>query len=213
MRRVDRLNKANELYQHAIFGADPAAVIEAHQLLDTVEADLALARGRLLHAQFLLDRQPDPRELELFERAVALYAAQGSVRGQAQSLFCLALYHQVVCDDPATAEPLLERSHELASQLDDRLLVSYVVRHLGFANLAAGRRAVGHEQLLESVRLRRELGHQPGLAAGLLALAQFADEDGRKDDADALLAEATELATGSAAHGVLGWIDSYRASR
>jgi hypothetical protein len=50
------------------------------------------------------------------------------------------------------------------------------------------------ERLEESVRLRRELGFTPGVAAGVLALAELAARQGDRDHALALFDEAGSLA-------------------
>jgi tetratricopeptide (TPR) repeat protein len=116
-----------------------------------------------------------------------------------------------VHDDSAAALPYLERSFELAVEIDDKLTQSYAVRHLGFADLAAGNLAAARERLEESVRLRREIGFTPGVAAGLLALAELAGEEGDTERAAALLDEAHAVAEESGARGVLRWIDQVRA--
>jgi len=41
------------LYESAVFGGNAEALSTGDRELDAVEADLALARGRLLHARFL----------------------------------------------------------------------------------------------------------------------------------------------------------------
>jgi tetratricopeptide (TPR) repeat protein len=178
-----------------------------------VEAGLAVARGRNLHAGFLAGQPEDPRERTLFERAVQLQSVLGDQRDEAEALLWLGIYHQVVRDDGEAALPYLRRAHELASGAQDQLLLSYIERHLGFADLAAGQPAAGRQRLEESIRLRREVGHHAGVAAGLLALAEVADQGGRPEDAERLLAEATETARACGAHGVLRWIDGYRAER
>src|SRR6266540_4210465 len=86
----DRLDRATERYEQAVFGGDAEALAAAEDELDSVEADLALARGRILHARFLADRKEDPCELALFERAVELYQRLGEVRGVAAALLALA---------------------------------------------------------------------------------------------------------------------------
>ncbi|MFF9279942.1 hypothetical protein [Streptomyces griseosporeus] len=58
-----RLKQAQVLYERAVFDGDEDAVPAGERVLDGVEADLALARGRLLHARFLEERAEDPREL------------------------------------------------------------------------------------------------------------------------------------------------------
>jgi len=54
----------------------------------------------------------------------------------------------------------------LAQSAGDKLTVSYVVRHLGFAEMAAGRLVGARGLLEEAARLRREIGFAPGVAAG-----------------------------------------------
>ena len=76
----DRIEKAGLLYESAVFGGDAEALAIAERGLDAVEADLALARGRILHARFLEGRNEDPDELPLFRRAARLYRALGDAR-------------------------------------------------------------------------------------------------------------------------------------
>src|SRR6266550_692989 len=54
-----RLVRANALYERAVFGGDAEALPAADRELDGVEADLSLARGRVLHARFLAAWQDD----------------------------------------------------------------------------------------------------------------------------------------------------------
>ncbi|WP_155374644.1 tetratricopeptide repeat protein [Catellatospora vulcania] len=206
----ERLTRAHDLYESAVFGGDTTATETAHRDLDSLEADLALARGRLLHADFLHRREEDPGELPAFERALELYTRLGDARGESAALFWLGCFHQVVRDDAGAARPLLQRSYDLATQHGDELTTSYAVRHLGFADLEAGDRAGGRQKLEESARIRQELGFLPGLAAAQLALAQLAYEEDRDEDAAALLTQAREAAARSRAHGVLAWIDAAR---
>ncbi|GGU60520.1 tetratricopeptide repeat protein [Lentzea flava] len=202
--------RAKELYEQAVFGGDPEALTQADRELDAVEADLALARGRVLHARFLQDRQEDPRELPLFEQAAELYRRLGDARGEAEALFWIGCYHQVVRDGDEAGVPFLERSYELATASGDDLTRSYAVRHLGFADLAKGDRASGRRKLEESVELRRKIGFQAGVAAGLLALAQVAAESGDRDAELALLDEAEKTARDCGAHGILQWVERSR---
>ncbi|TDP96077.1 tetratricopeptide repeat protein [Labedaea rhizosphaerae] len=196
--------RANELYERATFAADPRALAEGEALLDSIEADLALARGRLLHAKFLADRQEDPAELANFERAVALYVKLDDPTGEAEARFWLGLVHQVVRGDTDTAAPHFERA--LAG---DPLVRSYAARHLGFHAQAKGDTGQAERHFEESLRLRRELGHGPATAAALLPLATLAAEAGRADEATAMLAEAERLA--ERAPGVQSWIAATRA--
>jgi hypothetical protein len=50
-----RLEAADLAYLRAVFAGDSGAIASAEAGLDAVEADLALARGRLLHARHLDD--------------------------------------------------------------------------------------------------------------------------------------------------------------
>jgi tetratricopeptide (TPR) repeat protein len=208
----DRLEQAVELYERAVFGGDRSVIDKATHVLDTLEADLLLARGRIVHAKFLDDREEDPREGDLFENSARLYHALGNVAGEGEALFWLGTYHQVVRADEDAALPHLQRAHELATAAGDRLLLSYVVRHLGFADMAAGRMDAAWRRLEESLRLRQELGYWPGVAAGLLALAQLAAEAGRMVEVQPLLDEAMSVAERSGADGVRSWIERFRAS-
>ncbi|MDH6139578.1 hypothetical protein P3T35_001578 [Kitasatospora sp. GP30] len=76
----ERIKQAGLLYERAVFGGDGGALASADRGLDEVEADLALARGRVIHARFLEERVEEARELELFERAAELYRRLGDVR-------------------------------------------------------------------------------------------------------------------------------------
>jgi tetratricopeptide (TPR) repeat protein len=206
-----RLVRANALYERAVFGGDAEALPAADRELDRVEADLSLARGRVLHARFLSERQEDRRELALFERAAELYQRLGDVRGESEAAFWVGCFHQVLRGDSDLALPFFERSYQLASQVEDKLTLSYAARHLGFVYAEAGTLDAAHQKLDESVRLRREIGFEPGVAAGLLALAELADRDGRPDDARALLDEADAIAVTSGADGIRRWIAEARA--
>jgi tetratricopeptide (TPR) repeat protein len=214
----DRIERARLLYERAHFGGDASALAIADRELDAVEADLALARGRLIHARFLERRDADednltedPHELVLFERAAHLYQTLGDVRGEAEALFCVGTFHQIVRQDDAAAVPVLEQSRELASQVGDTLTLSYVLRHLGIAEYNAGRLDTARERLEESLRLRRELGFLPGVAANLVGLGYIASGQGRHDDALALIEEAAAIAQACGAHGIMPSVEEARA--
>jgi hypothetical protein len=165
-RRVDeRVRRARLLYERAVFNGEAGPLAEADRGLDAAEADLAVARGRLMHTRFLLRRdqdpaaaEADPGELPLFERAARLYLALGDVRGEAEALFWVGCFHQVVRRDNAAAVPVLERSLERASRAGDKAVMSEALRHLGIAAHAAGHLETARQRLEESTRLRRETG-------------------------------------------------------
>lgn len=206
----ERVERARLLYEQAVFGGDPGGLSAADQELDAVEADLDLARGRILHARFLEDRSEDPRELRWFERAAQLYRGLGDVRGEAEALFWVGAFHQVVHGDNDTALSDLERSRELATRAGDILTLSYALRHLGIAEHAAGRLDAARQHLEASVRLRQEAGFLPGVAANLVGLAYIAAQQDRHDEALAIIAEAHALAEASGAHGVLRSVEEAR---
>ena len=206
----ERIVNARRLYERAVFEGDDAALAQASEGLDGVDADLALARGRILHTRFLRQRdtdpgqaREDPDELPLFDHAVRLYQALGDVRGEAEALFWVGCFHQVVRRDNDTAVPMLDRSLELATQARDKMTMSEALRHLGIAAHAAGQLDLARERLEESTRLRRELGQPAGAAANLIGLAYIAAGQGRRSDALAILAEAGDLATASGARRIL----------
>jgi tetratricopeptide (TPR) repeat protein len=215
----ERIENARRLYERAVFEGDAAALAEADRGLDGVDADLALARGRLVHTRYLQQRdtdpgraREDPDELPLFDRAMRLYQAIGDVRGEAEALFWVGCFHQVVRRDNDTAVPLLGRAMELATEAGDTMTMCEVLRHLGIAAYTAGRLDEAGARLEESTRLRRELGQQAGVAANLVGLGYIAAGQGRRDDALAILAEAASLATASGAQRILRSVQEAQAA-
>jgi len=218
MSAEDRIERARLLYERAVFDGDADALASADSELDGVEADLALARGRIMHTRFLAERDDDPeraaedsRELALFERAAELYRELADARGEGEALFWIGCFHQVVRRDDQTAVPILERSRELAGAAGDKRTLSEALRHLGIAEHRAGRLDCARERLEESNRLRREIGQMPGVAANLVGLAYVAAADDRREDARALLAEATAIAKSTDAHRIMRQVEEARA--
>jgi len=210
----ERIERSRLLYQRALFESDGGALAEAERELEEVEADLALAQGRIIHGRFLQQRtedpeqaDEDPRELALFERAAELYRAHGDLRGEAESLFWVGCCHQVVRRDNEAAVPVLWRSLELATEAEDMMTMSEALRHLGIAEHAAGRLEAARLHLEESTRLRREIGAWPGVAANLVGLIYIAAAQDRRDDALKLAAEARAIAEASGATGLLRQIE------
>jgi tetratricopeptide (TPR) repeat protein len=206
----ERLSKARQLYEQAVFDGDTGPLAEADTGLDAVEADLALARGRVMHARFLSQRDEDPAgaagdpaELTLFERAAGLYHELGDVRGEAEALFWVGCFHQVARRDNATAVPVLGRSLELACQAGDKHTMSEALRHQGIAEHAAGNLDAARQHLEESTRLRREIGLLPGVASNQIGLAYIAAAQGRRADALAILDEASAIARAHNARRIL----------
>ncbi|MFC9691322.1 tetratricopeptide repeat protein [Kribbella sp. NPDC056951] len=204
----ERVRRAGEVYERAIFQGDLTGLAGADRELDAVEAELALVRGKVLHARFLDTRAEDPRELELFQRALEL--SEGDDRARAEALFWVGCFHQVVRDDSEPALVALESSAELARRSGDQLTLSYVLRHLGIAAHRAGRTEEAGRLLGESTELRRALGFTEGVAANLVGLVHLAIDEGRSADAEALLAEATALAEKAGATAVLNHLTEAR---
>jgi tetratricopeptide (TPR) repeat protein len=202
----ERIERARVLYERAVFNGD-ADLSAAERELDAVEADLALARGRILHARFFDSRGDDADELALFERAAQLYRRLGDLRGEGEASFWIGCFHQVVGGDNEAAVPALERAYDLATQAGDTLTRSYALRHLGIAEHAAGRLETARERLEESVRLRQEIAFLPGVAANLVGLIYIAIAEDRRDEAKALLEEARAIAEASGAKRIMSQID------
>jgi hypothetical protein len=204
-----RIERSRQLYERALFESDVGALTAAERELDGVEADLALARGRVIHGRFLEQRaeepaqvREDPRELPLFERAAELYRARDDVRGEGEALFWVGCCHQVVRRDNEAAVPVLWRSLELATEADDPVTMAEALRHLGIAEHAAGRL---------DARLRREIGVWPGVASNMVGLIYIAAGQDRREDGLALAEEARAIAEANGAPGLLRQIDEARA--
>ncbi|MGW0479750.1 tetratricopeptide repeat protein [Nonomuraea sp. NPDC003214] len=206
----DGIDRAGRLCDRAVFAGDDGALEAAGRELDVVEARLAVARGRVLHARFLEDRRADAAELALFERAARLYRALGDPAGEAEALFWTGCFHQVVRDDPGTAVPLFERAVELAERAGDLGTQAYALRHLGIADHAAGRLEAARERLTESTRLRRRIGHLAGVAANQVGLVHLAIDEGRPAEARALADEAYALAESCGAVRIMRQLDQAR---
>ncbi|HEY4019796.1 MAG TPA: hypothetical protein VGM75_13975 [Pseudonocardiaceae bacterium] len=204
--------RAARCYDDATFGGRPERVVEGDDELDAIEADLALARGKLLHARFLDGRtNRDERELPLFERAVELYRKLDDRAKLADALFWVGCCHQVVLDDEATALDHFHAAYDLAAELGADLTRSFAVRHLGFAALSTGELDLAETRFAESLRLRRDADAAPPVvAAAIIPLAVLADQRGDLKQADDLFAEATRIAEDNGAVGVLGWIEQAR---
>jgi tetratricopeptide (TPR) repeat protein len=210
MSTEDRIERARLACQRAVFAGDVDGLDAAERELDAVEADLAVARGRVLQARSGEQRACNPAELALFQGAAELYRALGDGRGEGEALLWVGIYHQMSMRDNDTAVAVFERSYELAAQAADKLTMSYVLRHLGYADHLAGRLDAARERLEESTRLRREIEFLPGVAANLVGLAYVAAAQGRRDDAVALVEEAGSIADASGARAIMRQVEEAR---
>jgi nucleotide-binding universal stress UspA family protein len=212
-----------------IRGVSPLSQIESHEwsvaewatserLLDSVEADLALARGRLIYERFLRSGASGDRAhgvnghpaLPLFNRAAEIYRQTGDRRGEREALFWVGTLEQVLNHDYAAASRALEQSRELAEVAGDGLVLSCVERHLGFIAFLEGMLTEAQTHLEESVRLRRAMNFQPGVAMGLVALADLSIDRHEVERAQRLLDEAASIAQASGASGAMRAIDEAR---
>ena len=211
-----RIERVKTLYEQAIFSGDAEALAEASRGLDAVEADIALARGRVLHGRFLIGRAAgsspaeDPAELAFFERALESYRARGDTRGEGDASFWVGCVHQVIRRDDETAIPRFERARDLAAKAGDKVTEAEALRHLGIAAHTAGRLDEARELLERSSRLRRETGALTGVAANMVGLAYIAAAQGRRADALAVLAEARDIAEAHDAHTIASQIEQAR---
>jgi ketosteroid isomerase-like protein len=197
---------AQRRYEDAVFAGDHAGLDTADAELRAVAADLSLARCRITHSRFLAGGPADEATLHQAHHAAELYAGLGDARGEAEARFWMALFHQVARGDHQAARPLLERAEQLASVAGDRLTLSYVARHIGAAEEAAGRPETARQRYEQSLALRRENGFQRGVAAALLTLAQLTAEHGDPGEARDLLAEADAVAAAHDAAGIRRYI-------
>lgn len=207
-----RIARAKDVYEQAVFGGDTGGLAKAERDLDGVEADLALARGRILHARYFEQKTEDPRELELFQRAAELYQKAGDVRGEGEAQFWIGVVHQFIRRDNGTAVPALTKAAELARQAGDKSTLAYAFRHLGIAEHSQGHLNGARAFLGESTRLRREIGLLAGVAANLVGLTYITAAEGDRDAALALIEEARTLAEASGAFGILPSIEEARAT-
>lgn len=212
MNSEDRIERARSLYERAVLDGDASGLETADRDLNAVEADLAVARGQILHARFFDEGIEDPGELALFERASELYQMLGDERGEGESLFWQGCFHQVVRHDDAAAAPALNRSRELAMRVDDKRTLAEALRHLGIAEHRAGRLDAARDRLEESARLRREIDLMPGVAANLVGLVYIAAAQGHRHEALAMAEEARAIAKASGAHRILAQVEEARSS-
>ena len=206
------LDTARAACDRATFDGDGSGLDDAARDMDAVAAAVSLARGRLLHARHLLDSAAsvDPTELDLFEEAVQLFARVGDSHGEAEALFWVGCFHQVVRGDHAAAERALLKSASLAREHGDHLTLSYALRHQGIAAHMSGDLERADRLLRESTALRRADGFAAGVAANLVGLAYISSAQGHADRAKDLLGEAAEIADGAAAHAIRAQVDQAR---
>lgn len=205
-----RFDEARRLCDQGLFDGEPGALEAADANLDHVEAELALTRGRVMHIRFLADRQENPQALRLLQRAVELFHKLGDIRGEGEALFRIGVHYQVVRGDNTEALRHLTEARNLSGRAGDKLTLSYAVRHLGFVRKDAGDLEAARDLFEESVRLRSEVGHIPGIAAAKLPLAEVVAQLGDREGALKLLEEARALVAMPGARRVASWLEETR---
>ncbi|PRX12009.1 acetyltransferase (GNAT) family protein [Actinoplanes italicus] len=198
----EAIRRAAAAYDRAAFAGDPGSLTGAERDLATLEADLYLSRAKLAHARLITGTGDHSEESSLLDRALTLYRGIGDVRGEAEALCWIGIYHQFVLNDDPAALPYLRRAADLAP---DPLLRSYALRHLGIAAHHAGDLPEARALLEESTTLRREAGFIIGVAANLVGLIYLAAAEGR--DTAPLITEARELATEAGATSILAQVE------
>ncbi|MDI6102398.1 GNAT family N-acetyltransferase [Actinoplanes sp. NEAU-A12] len=209
---ADPVRQATVAYERAAFAGDPSALNAAERDLAALEADVSLARAKMAHARFQTGTGDHAEEPELLDRAARSYRRAGDVRGEAEAVCWLGIYHQFVLGDDTAAVPLLERARELSAGAGDDLLTSYVLRHLGIAEHRAGHTESARALLEESTALRRSAGFAAGIASNLVGLIYIAAAEGRHADADAMITEARAAAAGCGAHSILAQVEEAAAA-
>jgi tetratricopeptide (TPR) repeat protein len=214
----DRIRSVSPLWQIESHTWDEKSWADSEALLDRVEAEIALARGRLIYERFLRSgpgghpsRNVDGRPaLPLFRRAAELFHRAGDPAREREALFWVGTLEQTLERNYSEASVTLERAGDLAKSANDLLVQSCVERHLGFLAFLEGVPLEARAHLEESVRLRREIPFPAGVAMGLVAIAELALEE--KDRAGALRAldEAAEVARAAGASGALAEIGDVR---
>ncbi|MER7247097.1 tetratricopeptide repeat protein [Kribbella sp. NPDC000426] len=205
------MREVDELYERAVFNGEHDGLPAADRALDLVEAHLLLQRGRILHCRYLDSRVEQPEELPAFERSADIFRAAGDRRGEAEALFWIGCFHQVVRDDNHAALPSLTAAADLSRATGEQLTLSYALRHLGIAAHVAGDYDQARVLLEESTDLRRALGFTAGVAANLVGLIYLALAQDRPGDAAKLATEAAELAASVGAVKIVEQIEAARA--
>jgi tetratricopeptide (TPR) repeat protein len=197
------LAKARVLNDQALFGNVPNRTERDETLaLALKQAELANDKrlwgalwsiwGMSLHVSFFENqRSAEPaHEMNYFERGLAFRTEADDALGIAESLFQIGLVHHVIRNDVNSALPYFQQSYEQAVALNDAMLASYAIRHLGYARAEQGDMAGAQVAFEESLHLRQTIGFTPGVAMAELALARLLVEMGQSTRALLLLESA-----------------------
>jgi hypothetical protein len=171
---------------------------------DEERSTLLSLRGMWLHYR-AIGLDPAERErLDLSEERALFTAALDaagiapeSTVARARALFGLGLVEQVLRGDLEAAMPLFDEARESLerTRAEPSLLLSEVVRHIGFDRLIrAGDPTAGVELLTESLRIREQLAEPGWLCSGNSALSLALRSAGRDREAVTHAQDAVEIA-------------------
>lgn len=163
----------------------------------TLAAELVQATGEVEFWKKLTGGTRDWRELgALFDRAIEMRKAAGDRRGVAESTFYRGLIAQFT-EPMYQARHYWERARELGKDLDDPLVRSYPIRHLGDLAESEGDLVLAEKLHRESLALREQDGDVIRLFNARLTLATFLCERMRRcDEAAPQIAAARRVADG-----------------
>ena len=195
-KRIDALEKAQTLAKNS----DDKALL----------GDVYDAIGFSLHTSYLgSDRSQEPeKEMEFFQRGLDLRKKHGSSSQIAESTFHIGLVHDVIRQEYDKALPYHEEAYKLATEADDKLIISYAIRHIGFTKLAAEDIVGAKQAFAESLELREAIGFTPGIAFSLTTLARVEVTEGNNTQALALLKKARDILLSLGAEPRVAWITS-----
>lgn len=149
--------------------------------------DVYDAIGFSLHASYLASdgSQESEQELDFFERGLDLRTKHGSSSHIAESTFHIGLVYDVIRQDYDKALPYHKEAYKLAQEADNKMIMSYAIRHIGFTKMAADDLAGAKQAFSESLELRESIGFVPGIAFALTTMARI--EIMEKNNSEALL--------------------------
>lgn len=132
----------------------------------------------------------------LIEEAMALHRAFGDLRGIAETTAILASEVAELDGEWLEARALFEEAIRVAREAGDEHIVLWATRSLAWTYHATGDRERSRELHEENLARARALGSARVTATTLGALAMLAVDEGRVDDAFALLDEALRIDRG-----------------
>lgn len=178
--------------------ARPLADLEAAHALAERTGDAGLLAASLdslgMHRFTGWFSTQDPVDLaaadEQFRAALVIRASRSDAAALSDSHFHVGLVHQMRGDDVGAQREFAE-SLRFAERAHDEPRMSYALRHLGYMAERRHDWAAAEDGYRRSLELRERAGAGPGVAAALVALAEFRyARDGAAGPALAMLARA-----------------------